>query len=102
MQVVLPQFGVPDVGDVVERAAHDGLVLTLPHGCGLRYQSGLRLRLPGSLSKLWRLRDASGELGTKPERERKRVEKGKMLITIRICFKGQCVEFMASSLDDTD
>lgn len=69
MQVVLPQFGVSDVGDVVERSAHDGLVLTLAAGCGLRHHSGLRLSLPGPLSELRRLRDARGELGTQPDRK---------------------------------
>lgn len=69
MQVVLPQFGVSDVGGVVERPAHGGLVQTLAAGCGLLHHSGLRLSLPGPLSELWRLRDARRKLGTQPERE---------------------------------
>lgn len=78
MQVVLPQFGVSDVGDVVEWSAHDRLMLTLAAGCGLLHRTGLRLSLPGPLCKLWRLRDARRELGSQPERERESAEKTKI------------------------
>lgn len=55
MEVVLPQLGVSDVGNMVERAT-DGLVLILAPGVFFR------LDLPGLLSKLWRLRDTWREL----------------------------------------
>lgn len=70
MQVVLPQFGVSDVGDVVERPAHGGPVLTLAAGVWPRRHSGLRLSLPGPLSELWRLRDPWRELGAQPGKNR--------------------------------
>lgn len=69
LQVVLPQFGVSDVGDVVERPTHNGMVLMLASGGGLLHYSRLRLSLPGPLGKLWRLRDARRKLGTQPERQ---------------------------------
>ena len=68
LQVVLPQLGVSDVGDVVERPAHNGLVLTLAPGYGLLHPSGLGLGLPGTLSELRGLRDARRKLGTQPGR----------------------------------
>ena len=85
LQVVLPQFGVSDVGDVVERSAHGGLVLTLAAGCGLQHHSGLRLSLPGPLSELWRLRDARGELRTQPERNRRK-KRDKIQISLPLCY----------------
>jgi len=69
LQVVLPQFGVSDVGGVVERPAHGGLVLPLAAGCRLLHHSRLRLSLPGPLS-VWRLRDTRRKLGTQPEKNR--------------------------------
>lgn len=55
LEVVLPQFGVSDVGNMVERPT-DGLVLILAPGVFFR------LSVPGLLSKLWRLRDTWREL----------------------------------------
>lgn len=75
MQVVLAQFGVSDVGGVVKRTAHCGLVLTLAAGCGLLHYSGLRLSLPEPLSELRWLRDARRKLGTQPEREIRKTDK---------------------------
>lgn len=63
LQVVLPQLRVSDVGDVVERSPHDGLVLALSTGCGIRHHLGLRLGLPGWLRKARRLRHTSRQLG---------------------------------------
>lgn len=82
MQVVLPQFGVSDVGDVVERPAQDGLVLMVAAGCGLRHHSGLRLSLPVPLGELWRLRDTRRELRSQPEGGKT----DKMPITITLYF----------------
>lgn len=71
LQVVLPQFGISDVGDVVQRPPHRGLVLTLAAGRGRLHRSGLRLRLPRPLSEVRRLRDASRQLWPQPEEQRK-------------------------------
>lgn len=64
LKVVLPQFGVSDVGNMVERPT-DGLVLILAP------EVFFRLSLPGLLSKLWGLRDTWRELWTQPERRKK-------------------------------
>lgn len=55
LKVVLPQFGVSDVGNMVERST-DGLVLILTPGVFFRFS------FPWLLSKLWRLRDTWREL----------------------------------------
>lgn len=68
LQVVLPQLWVSDVGDVVERPRQNGLVLELV--LELAVSGRLLHCLPGGLCKLWRLGNASRQLGSQPERHK--------------------------------
>lgn len=63
LEVVLPQFGVSDVGSVAKRTANGSVLILVPGVC-------FRLSLPGLLGKLWRLGDTCRELWSQPKREK--------------------------------